>query len=129
VDLMAERYGTHRPGRRLTLIVVTVLVGGACLGWLAWAAWFQANPGIQAAVTAFDIKGQHRVDATVEIRLRDRSVVGTCLLRASAKDHTVVGELDFRVRDGAERGQQVFPVRTERLATTVEIIRCTEDKS
>lgn len=124
---MAERYGTRRPVRRLVMIVVTVLVGGACLGWLAWAAWFQANPAIQAAVAAFDVKGQHRIDATVEIRLRDRFVKGTCLLRASAEDHSIVGEVNVRVEDAAQKYQQVFHVRTERLATTVEIIRCTAD--
>jgi hypothetical protein len=126
---MAERYGTSRPVRRLVAIVVTVLVGGACLGWLAWAAWFQANPAVQAAVAAFDVKGQHRIDATVEIRLRDRFVKGTCLLRASAEDHSIVGEVNFRVQDAAQSYQKVFHVRTERKATTVEIIRCTADES
>ncbi|MEP6817024.1 MAG: DUF4307 domain-containing protein [Marmoricola sp.] len=125
---MAERYGTHRPVRRLAVIVVTVLFAGAALGWLAWAAWFQANPAIQAAVAAFDVKGEHRIDATVEIRPRDRNVLGTCLLRASAEDHSIVGEVDFRVRGAADKYQKVFPVRTERLATTVEIIRCTQDR-
>ncbi len=126
---MAERYGTRRPLRRLSLIVVTVLVAGACLGWLAWAAWFQANPAISAAVAAFDVKGEHRIDATVEIRLRDRNVRGTCLLRASAEDHSVVGEVNFRAQDAADEYQRVLHVRTERKATTVEIIRCTADKS
>ena len=125
---MAERYGTHRPVRRLALIVASVLVVGAALGWLAWAVWFQSNPAIQAAVAGFDVKGQHRVDTTVQIRLRDRFVKGTCLLRASAVDHTIVGERTFRVQDAAHTYQRVYPVRTEREATTVEIIRCTVDK-
>ncbi|MGI9157999.1 MAG: DUF4307 domain-containing protein [Marmoricola sp.] len=124
---MAERYGTHRPRRRLALVVTVVLVAGASLGWLAWAAWFRANPAIQAAVASFDVKSQHRIDATVEIRVRDRYVTGSCLLRASARDHSVVGELNFRVEDDATKRDRVFHLRTERLATTVEIIRCTAD--
>ncbi len=126
---MAERYGTCRPRRRVSLIVITVLVAAAALGWLAWAAWFQANPAIQAAIAAFDVKGEHGIDATVEIRVRDRTVSGTCLLRASANDHSVVGELDFRVRSAAGSYQQVFHVRTERRAATVEVIRCTASGS
>ena len=32
--MLERRYGTRRPGRRLAVIVVTVLVAGAGLGWL-----------------------------------------------------------------------------------------------
>ena len=122
---MTERYGTHRPVRRVAMIVAVVLFGGVCLGWLAWAAWFQANPAIQAAVAAFDVKSGHRIDATVEVRLHDRDVKGSCLLRASAEDHSIVGEVNFPVASAATRYRKVFHVRTERLATTVEIVRCT----
>ena len=125
---MVERYGTHRPRRRWLLVAISSLVAIVALGWLAWAAWSQANPAIQAAVASFDIKNQHRIDATVEIRLHDPSVTGDCLLRATARDHSVVGELSFPVARASTARDRVFHLRTERLATTVEVVRCTADK-
>jgi hypothetical protein len=128
VDLTTEmetRYGTRRPVRRIVLVVVTVLVAGASLGWLAWAGWIQANPKLQAEVAAFDVKGPHLVDTTIQMRVRDRYVSGTCLLRASAVDHSIVGELNVSVKDVSGARERVVPMRTEREATTVEVIRCT----
>ncbi len=109
-------------------MVACALVAVVALAWLAWAAWVQANPAIQAAVATFDVRSQHRIDATVEVRVRDRSVKGSCLLRASARDHSIVGELNFPVADVTTKRDRVFHLRTERLATTVEIIRCTQTK-
>ena len=60
--------------------------------------------------------------ATVEVRLADDDVVATCTLRAYAEDHTVVGELSF-TPEAAGRSEQT--VRTERRATSVELIGCT----
>ena len=109
-------------------MVVSVLVAVVALGWLAWAAWIQANPAIQAAVASFDVRSQHRIDATVEVRVHDPSVRGSCLLRATARDHSIVGELVFPVVDVTTERDRVFHLRTERLATTVEIISCARNE-
>ena len=47
--------------------------------------------------------------------------MASCTLRAFAEDHTVVGELVFVPEDG--RSDQ--DVRTERRATSVELLGCT----
>jgi len=122
--MLERRYGTRRPGRRLAVIVVTVLVAGAALGWLTWAAIVHANPAVDADVASFDVKSRHRIDATVEVRVRDRDSAGTCLLRASAQDHSVVGENRFRV-DASTGRETTVKVRTERRAVTVEVVDCT----
>ena len=101
--MLERRYGTRRPGRRLAVIVVTVLVAGAGLGWLFWAAIVHANPAVDADVAGFHVKSVHRVEATVEVRVRDNDSAGTCLLRASAQDHSVVGEHRFRVDSSTGR--------------------------
>ena len=121
--MLERRYGTRRPGRRLAVIVVTVLVAGAGLGWLVWAAIVHANPAVDADVASFDVRSVHRIDATVEVRVRDRDSAGTCLLRASAQDHSVVGEHRFRV-DSSPGRETTVPVRTERRAVTVEVVDC-----
>ncbi len=122
--MLERRYGTRRPGRRLAFIVVTVLLAGAALGWLVWAAIVHANPAVDADVASFDVKSVHRVDATVQVRVRDRDSAGTCLLRASAQDHSVVGEHRFRV-DSSTGRETTVRVRTERRAVTVEVVDCT----
>jgi divalent metal cation (Fe/Co/Zn/Cd) transporter len=109
------------------MVVVTVLVAGAGLGWLAWAAIFHANPAVDADVASFDVKSAHRVDATVQVRVRDSDSSGSCLLRASAQDHSVVGEHRFRV-DSSTGQETTVRVRTERRAVTIEVVDCTAAK-
>ena len=46
-----------------------------------------------------------------------------CRLRAYADDHTVVGEMTFAPREGGN----TVDVRTERLATSVELVGCTAE--
>jgi hypothetical protein len=121
---MEDRYGTASPRRRMALIAATTVLGVVFLGWVIWAAWLHANPEIDAAVASFDISSDHAVQVQIDAQIRDDRVRGTCLLRASASDHTVVGELVVTV--GQLRAQQgrFFTVRTERLATTVELVSC-----
>ena len=58
------------------------------------------------------------------MRLKDESVHATCLLRAFAEDHAVVGELSFTPEYGAEQ-PLVQTIRTERRATSVDLVGCT----
>jgi hypothetical protein len=125
--MLRQRYGTHRPRRRIAGIVVVVLLAGAGLGWLAWAAIFHANPAVDADVASFDVRGPHRIDATVQLRVHDKESAGSCLLRASAEDHSVVGERRFHVSGATVSPSATYSVRTERLATTVEVVSCTPD--
>ena len=55
------------------------------------------------------------------MRLADDGVVASCTLRAFAEDHTVVGELVFAPKGGKSDQS----VRTERRATSVELLGCT----
>lgn len=123
---LAERYGTHRPVRRVVTIGAAAAVVVALLAWLAWAAWFQGRPDVQSAQRNFAIAGQHTAKSTVEVKLRSTSIEASCVLRALAEDHSVVGELNFRV-SGKDGEHQTFEkvMRTERRPTTVELIGCT----
>ena len=47
--------------------------------------------------------------------------MASCLLRAIAEDHTTVGEVAFEPVDGRNE----VSVRTERRATSVELVGCT----
>jgi Domain of unknown function (DUF4307) len=126
-DSLTERYGAPSPVVRRTLIVVIVVVAGAFLGWLAWTALVHGNPDATSDLVSFTVDDEHHVTARVDVRIDDEDVVATCLLRAIAEDHTIVGELRFEVRAADLEDGSVLEqvIRTERLATSVEPVGCT----
>lgn len=126
-DSLTERYGAPSPVVRRTLVAVVVVVAAAFLGWLAWAAVDQGDPDVTSDLVTWDVVGEHEVTTRVDVRLRTEDVVATCLLRAYAEDHTVVGELSFEVgtADVAEGTELTRVIRTERRATSVESVGCT----
>jgi len=118
---LAARYGAPAPWRRQVLIGASVLLAAAFLGWLGWTIWDQSTPQVRSDLVGYDVVDEHESTATIEVRLADAGVVASCTLRAFAEDHTVVGELVF-VPKGGKSDQSV---RTERRATSVELLGCT----
>lgn len=123
---MQERYGTRDPRRRVLLIAATTVLAAVFLGWLAWAALFHATPALDASVTAYDVVDTHEVRVKVDARFAGDDVAGSCLLRATASDHNIVGELNVSADDLRELEGRWISLRTERRATTVELVRCSE---
>ena len=119
---LADRYGAPAPWRRTALMVASVALAAAFLGWLGWTIWAQSTPEVESSIIGYDVVGDHEATATVRVELADDDVEATCLLRAYAEDHTIVGEHSFTPADSG-RTEQAF--RTERRATSVELIGCT----
>ena len=94
------------------------------LGWLGWVVWEQVTPQVESSMVGFRVVDEHTATARVNVTLADDSVRASCLLRAYAEDHTVVGERAFTPSWGAAQPLTVS-VRTERRATAVELIGCT----
>ena len=126
-DELTERYGAPSPVARRALVSVIVVVAAAFLGWLGWTALFHGNPEVSSELVSFTVDDEHQVTARVDVRIGDDDVVATCLLRAIAEDHTVVGELHFDVRasDLEEGSVLEREIRTERRATSVDPVGCT----
>jgi hypothetical protein len=101
------------------------VVGVLALVWLAWAAWAQGTPDVQSSLRAFEVVDTHTTTATVVVKPRSREVSASCLVRAFAADHSVVGELNFRVAGEAGAVLREVTMRTEREGTSVELIGCT----
>jgi Domain of unknown function (DUF4307) len=120
---LSDRYGAPAPWRRAVLLGLSVAVAGAFLGWLGWTIWAQSTPKVESELVTWDVDDEHQASAVVSIQLGD-DVEATCLLRAYAEDHSVVGELSFTPEDSGLTEQTV---RTERRATSVELIGCTAD--
>ena len=118
---LADRYGAPAPWRRRATVAVCVVLVAAFLGWLGWTIWDQSTPQVRSDIVGYKVVDEHLATATVEVRLADDDVVASCTLRAYAEDHTVVGERVFTPVDG----QSEQDVRTERHATSVELLGCT----
>ena len=124
---LAERYGSPSPLRRRLVIGFSVVLALVFLGWLAWTALAHSDPEVRSDMVTYKVDGEHAATARIDVRIDGDDVVATCRLRAHAEDHTVVGELSFEVTS-ADLGPGTTierEVRTERLATSVELLGCT----
>ncbi len=123
-DVLGDRYGAPAPWRRRGIVVASVVLALAFLGWLGWTAWSHATPDVESDLVGYRVVDEHTATAQVRVRLADESIRASCVLRAFAEDHTVVGELAFTPEyDAAQPIEQT--VRTERLATSVSLVGCT----
>jgi hypothetical protein len=122
---LAARYGrASRSGRRVG-IAVAVVVAVAATGWLVWATVSHSTPAVRSQLVAFEVRSEHQVTARLTVVRQAEDTDASCRLRAVAEDHAVVGELTVEV-DSGSRTQTVRPsIRTERRATTVELVGCT----
>ncbi len=117
---LADRYGRRPRGRR-TWILVAAVVGTPFILWLAWVVAIYSNPAVQSSDRAFEIVDEHLATADIQVTLADDAVDPTCRVRALAADKQPVGDLPFVPVDGVNHVE----IRTERLATAVELIGCT----
>ena len=120
---LASRYGTSRTHR--LPIVVGVVIALAGLGWLGWAIWGQSDPKVTSALVSFDVNDPHAALARIQVHLQSTEVRATCTVKATARDHTVVGERDIAVPRNRGRTVTLNPrIRTDRQATSVELEGC-----
>ena len=124
-DALAERYGGQSPRRRRAVIIVSGMVGVLAVAWLAWAGWSQSTPDVQSNLQSFDVVDTHKAEAAVVVDLRSQDVTANCLVRAFGADHSVVGELNFEVTGDRGATRHDVTLRTERKATSVELVGCT----
>lgn len=123
-DSLQDRYGAAAPWRRRALVGASAALALVFLGWLGWTTWVHATPAVSSALVGYQVVDEHSATARVEVRLEDADVRASCLLRAFAEDHTVVGELSFTPEYGATQPVELA-VRTERRATSVSLVGCT----
>ncbi len=122
---LAERYGAPSRVRRSLVVAGVAVLAVAGLTWLAWVMVLHGRPEVSSQLVGFDVRGQHAVSATFTVARRGPEVEAACLLRAFADDHAVVGELRVPVRSGLAQDRLTRIVRTERAATTVDLVGCT----
>lgn len=98
---------------------LTLLLAVTFLGWLAWAALFHGDPEAESGIVGYEVTSDYAVDVRVDVRL-DGIDEAECLVRALSVDKSIVGELPFT----ATEGRHAVTVRTERRATSAEVVGC-----
>jgi hypothetical protein len=124
VSDLAHRYGSAHRTRRPLVIAVAAVVAAAGTVWLVWAILQHSSPPVQAQLVSYR-PAEHSIVARLTVVRSADDVKASCLLRALAADHTVVGELSFTVGSSSPTTTTLErSVRTERRATTVELTGC-----
>jgi hypothetical protein len=126
-DELADRYGAPSRGRQRLVIAASGILGVVFLAWLGWTALAHADPEVSSELVTFTVDDEHTATARLAVRLRDDDVVATCVVRAIAEDHSVVGEVSFTVDAATLDGSSEVTreIRTERRATSVDKVGCT----
>ena len=122
---LAARYGAPSRARRPVVVGLVAVLAVAGLAWLVWVISVHGRPQVTSEMVGFDVDGQHAVVARFTVVRRDAGVPASCLLRAYADDHSVVGEVTVPVTGAATNRMISSSVRTERRATTVDLVGCT----
>jgi hypothetical protein len=122
---LTERYGAPSRARRSVVVAVAALLAAAGLAWLAWAMFFHTRPDVSFQLVGYHVSGEHHVTASFTVVRRQPGVEATCGLRATAADHAVVGQSSVTVPPGRATAHLRTTLRTERRATTVELVGCT----
>jgi hypothetical protein len=124
VDL-AHRYG-HAPRSRKPLVVAAACVLAVVgLGWLAWTISFHGRPLVRSELVSYDVASTHSAKAELTVVRRNDGVRATCLVRALAADHSIVGETTVTVPANAPTTTTLTStLRTEREATSVLLLGC-----
>jgi uncharacterized protein DUF4307 len=122
--VLADRYGAPSRARRPLLVGLAAVLAVAGLAWVGWVVLFHARPEVTSQMVAYDVRGQHTATATFTVVRRDAGVQASCLLRALAEDHSVVGELTVPVTSGPATSSLTARLRTERRAGSVQLVGC-----
>ena len=122
---LPRRYG-GTPPRRRTPVVLGTLFALALLAWAVWAMSATDGNGLDASVSSYRVVSSHEVQVRISAHFGDDRSDGSCLVRATASDHTVVGELNLTTDELRRAQGSWIQVRTERRATTAEVVRCTD---
>ena len=120
---MPERYGRPRQGGRTAVVAVSALLALAGLTWLGWAAT-SSTPGVDAAVSAYEVVSDARTEVTLQVRRRETGAV-RCEVYAQAEDTTIVGERTVTLAaSGPGTVTTTVRIATERRATTAVVRTC-----
>ena len=122
---LAERYGAPPASRRPVLVVVLAVVAMTGITWAVWVWLFHSSPQVTSSLTGYFFFYDKSSTEIYTVARSDTDVRASCLLRAYAADHTIVGELSVAVGSGPATASMRSDLRTERRASSIELVGCT----
>lgn len=122
-DLLRDRYGIRPRRQPGPFAAVAAVVALALLIWTGWAVWRHADGITQGQVTSFDVTSPHQVRVTLDIGIPGGGTAA-CTVEALAGDHTLVGQATVRVTSHSGHAVRILVIRTERAATTADVVAC-----
>ena len=118
------RYGEPGPRRRLALTAAVVVVVGALLSWLLWAALVASTPAVRSTLIGFEIVDAGHVRVRFEV-IADRAKAVTCTVTASDSSNETVGVTQVQVPPGPHDQRDVRTVvKTRDRAVTAIVAGC-----
>ena len=117
---LVERYGAPAAWRRPVAITAVIALAAIFLLWVGWVAWSHGTPDAESELVTYEVTSDSAAVAHIDVQLED-GVTASCRVRAFAEDHTTVGEISFT----PTQGRNDVELRTERRATSVDLIGCT----
>ncbi len=124
----AERVRLRYPGPRvprLVWIVAVALVAALAGTWLVWAATVGTRPPVSAVISAYTVRSDTEIVATLTMSRADPGKPAACRVLAQAEDFQPVAEQTVRVPPAAGTTVDVEVVLTTlRRATTAVVKEC-----
>lgn len=123
---LTERYG-RRPSAATRIVAWALIVGlvAGSAGYLGWVVLFHSTPSVQSRLTYFEIPDARTAQAVINVVREDETTQATCRVQAYSADHTTVGQIDIQVFSGPTTQAVPVQLRTDRLATSVDLVGCT----
>jgi hypothetical protein len=122
---LVDRYGAPSRARRPLVLAVIAVLATAGAAWLVWVLAFHGTPQVASELVGYDVRGEHSTTVSFTVVRRSRDVRASCLVRALAADHAVVGERAVPVASGPATRRVTTTLRTERRATSADVVGCT----
>jgi hypothetical protein len=124
----AERIQQRYPRSRLPRAVWVALVGAGVAvagSWLIWAATVGAYPDVNAVVSAYTVRSDTEIEATLTVDRADPGRTAACRVMAQATDFRPVAEQTVTIRPDPNTVVDVtVTMKTLRRATTAVVKDC-----
>jgi hypothetical protein len=119
-----DRYGAPSPGRRLAVIVASVVLAVTGLAWVIWAGLGQASADVRWTDVGFQIVDNSRVTVTYDVG-KDPAATAVCSLQALDQAKSTVGIARVTIGPASARvTRRTDEIRTSALAVTGVVKEC-----
>ncbi len=120
---IANRYPQR--GSKAPIVVISAVLFAALIGWMIWAGYDHATPGVSGQLHGYQVVSDTQVDVTLKVHRPDPSVAALCQVQAQAISGEPVGELTVAISPSTEKDvTKQVQIKTSLRATTAVLQNC-----